>query len=425
MASQHRQEQRQRGPSSCVCYPDEFNSFLRSRICDIDTLRATMAHANFVAMDTEHYDEQKFSSIGLAFVSGLEPVEHPIHPASLTGASEDHEDIHQSRAPSQNIGMTESFCFNIRGFERSHPTSERSWGQVDQDVDAEAINFKVTEAIQQFKEARSEKSLVLVTYSARAELTAISNLFPQLCGLFSAWVDMQPLVLQAYHKNAEYTRLDGLSISLRYAMRTLGFTTGYQPSNLHHAGNDALRTLVIMACVTHENVTCSRLKELEHVIRVNRYRKEQRRLRGTERDRGLHRKRPGPPSQHPHVAKVSMASTTGLEKERRPSHHQGAVMDDQEGGSQLDLPPVDVYRPDQTWDYFSPYEPNAIGRVCREECYYVCVGSETILRQLISDLDRTPACSGAYCLVVEDVSDLHALGVSKREERAEHRRREG
>lgn len=384
-----------------------------------------MAHANYVAMDTEHHDEQDFSSIGLAFASALEPVDHPIHPASLTDGSEHRKATHQPGAPLQNIGMAESICFNIRGFERSRPASERSWGQVDRDVDADAIASKVTECVQRFKEARSEKPLILVTYSARAELTAISNLFPQLCGLFSAWVDLQPLVFEAYHNNTEYTGLDGLSISLRYAMRTLGFTTGYQPSNLHHAGNDALRTLAIMACVTHENVECRRLRELEHVLRVNRYRKEQRRLRGTERDRGLHRKRPGPPSQYPHVAKVTMASTTGLEKEQRSSHHQGAVMDDQEGGSQLHLPPVDVYRPDQTWDFFSPYEPNAIGRVCKEECYYVCVGSETILRQLISDLDRTLACSGAYCLVVEDVSDLHALGVSKREERAEHRRREG
>lgn len=418
------QGQRPHGSSSFTCYPTDFSLFLRSRIRDIETLRTMMGHADFVAMDTEHYDEQGFSSIGLAFASELQPIDQPIHPAAITGTSEERNmAIQQPAGASHTSEMAQSICFNIRGFERSQPTKERIWGQPDKVVEVEAIASAVTDLLQhwQCKEAGSEKPLVLVTHSSRAELTAISTLFPQICGLFSAWVDLQPLVLEVYHKHTNYPRLDGLNISLRYAMRTLGFSTGYQPGTLHHAGNDALRTLAIMACLTYENAECGRLRELEHVLRVNRYRKEQRRLRGTEKDRGLHRKRPGPPSQYPHVAKITMASAGGIEgPEQQGLDHQIEVAEgDQESDRHLFLPPVDIYRPDQTWDFFSPYEPNAIGRVCKEECYYVCVPSQTTLQQLISDLDRTSAWG--LTLLAEDVSDLRALGASKREERAKRR----
>lgn len=365
-------------------------------------------------MDTEHYDEQGFSSIGLAFASELEPVDHPIHPAAITGTSKDRNmAIHQPAGELHTSGMAQSICFNIRGFERAQPTRERIWGQPDRDVDIKAIASAATDFLQQYK-AGSDKPLILVTYSSRAELSAISTLFPQICVLFSAWVDLQPLVLEVYHKRTNYTRLDGLNVSLRSAMRALGFSTGYQPGTLHHAGNDALRTLAIMARLTYENVECGRLRELEHVLRVNRYRKEQRRLKGTEKDRGLHRKRPGPPSEYPHVAKITM-------EQQGPTHQFEVEEDGQESERQLLLPPVNVYRPDQTWDFFSPYEPSAIGRVCKEQCYYVCVPSRITLQQLISDLDRTSACSWAYTLLAEDVSDLRALGASKREERVRRR----
>lgn len=268
---------------SSTCCPIDFNVFLRSRIRDIETLCANIGQANIVAMDTEHGDG--FSSIGLAFAPQIDPVERPIHPADMT--------------------ISQTICFNIRGFERSKPTRERVWGQPDQNVDAQDVASKVVDAVQEFKKADPEKPLMLVTYSSRAELSAISDLVPRLCSLFSNWVDLQPLVMEAYHSHTDYTRLDGLRISLRYAMRILGFDSGYQLANLHHAGNDALRTLAITACRTHENVQFRRLRELEHVLRVNKHRKEQNDLKGTEKSRGLLRKRPGPPSRYPHVAKVT------------------------------------------------------------------------------------------------------------------------
>lgn len=390
----------QRPGRSPACCPTEFNLFLRSGIRDIETLCANMNHANFVAMDTEH--GHGFSSIGLAFASQLDPIERPIHPAAMT--------------------ISQSVCFNIRGFERSKPTRERVWGPPDQDVNAQDVASKVMDAIQEFKKAEPEKPLILVTYSSRAELSAISNLVPQLCNLLSSWVDLQPLVMDAYHSHTDYTRLDGLRISLLYAMRTLGFETGYQPGNLHHAGNDALRTLAIMACLTHENVQFRRIKELEHVLRVNAHRKEQNRLKGTERSRGLHSKRLGPPSRYPHVARVTIVLATDIGEENWATGLSiaGAV-NEQEDETQLHLPPVDIYRPDQVWDFFSPYGPNAIGRVCREDCYYVCVPSPEILQHLIEDLDHNSTCSAAQTVQVEDVSDLRALGAAKREERARRR----
>lgn len=229
----------------------EFKWFLRSRIRDIHTLRANMGHANFIAMDTEHYEWHNFSSIGLAFASYFEPSGYPTHPAAMIGALEKRSlESQQTEGASRKVAMARSICLNIRGFERAHPTRERIWGPPDQDIDVEAVASKVMDFVRQCKEVAPETPLILVTYSAQAELSAISSLFPHLCLLFSNWVDLQPLVLEAYHRHKNFTRLDGLSISLKNAMRILGFSTGYQPKHLHHAGNDALRTLAIMRCLT-------------------------------------------------------------------------------------------------------------------------------------------------------------------------------
>lgn len=405
---------------SPACCPAELNLFLRKRVRDLEALCATMGHANFIAMDTEHGDGVS-SSIGLAFASKLEPVEHPIHPAAMTGVLEEGLIRHPCDGTPPKTAVAQSICFNIRGFERSHPTRERVWGQPDEDIDVGDVASKVMHAVQEFKDAEPETPLILVTYSSRAELSAISNLIPQLCTIFSNWVDLQPLLMDAYHSHTTYTRLDGLLISLRYAMNTLGFHAGYQPANLHHAGNDALRTLAIMACLTHENVQFRRIKELEHVLRMNQFRKEQYRLKGTEKSRGLKRKRPGPPSQYPHVARVTIILATDIGEEGRAGQSFAGAVEEQEDEGQLYLPPMEVWRPNQVWDFFAPYEPNAIGRVCRENCYYVCVPTPEILQHLVQDLDHTSACPAAQDVRVEDVSDLRALGAAKREERAKRR----
>lgn len=406
--------------SSPICSPVEFRLFLRNRINDLQTLRAKMGHANFIAMDTEH--GEGLSSIGLAFASNLAPIGTSIHPAFMTCASEEGGPTaqqNQDAPPEPKIAR--SICFNVRGFQRSQPTRERVWGPPDQEIDVQDVPSKVINAVKEWKEAEFEKPLVLVTYSSREELNAISSLFPQLCHIFSAWVDLQPLVLEAYHRHTNYTRLDGLNISLRYAMKTLGFCIGYQPKDLHHAGNDALRTLAIMACLAHENVQFRRLEELEHVLRVNKYQKEQNRLKGTEKSRGLLRKRPGPPSRYPHVAKVTTVLAPDSGEESRVDQSLSGTVEKQEDKGQLQLPPVHVCRPDQVWDFFSPYNPDAIGRVCRENCYYVCVPSSEILQHLIEDMDHSPVCPEAQAVLVEDVSDLRALGAAKREERAKRR----
>lgn len=413
----------QQPSSSPPCCPTEFNLFLRKRVRDIETLCANMGHANFIAMDTEH--GAGISSIGLAFASTrLKPVEHPINPAAMTGfLEEDGSMQHLPDGTSPKPAIAQSICFNTRGFERSQPTRERVWGQPDEDIDVENVASKVMNAVQESKEAEPEKPSILVTYSSRAELIAISNLIPQLYNLFSNWVDLQPLIMDAYHSQTSYTRLDGLRISLRYAMQTLGFNTGYQPANLHHAGNDAPRTLAIMAYLTHKNVRFRSLNELEHVLRVNKHRKEQYRLKGTEKSRGLKRKRPGPPSQYPHVAKVTLVLAPDIGEEDRAGQTLAGAVEEPEENGRLQLPPVNVCRPDQAWDFFSSYGPNAIGRVCRENCYYVCVPSPEIPHHLIEDLDHTQAsaCPAAQAVLVEDVSDLRALGAAKREERAKRR----
>lgn len=95
--------------------------------------------------------------------------------------------------------------------------------------------------------------------------------------------------------------------------------------------------------------------------------------------------------------------------------------EEQEDEGPLHLPPVDVYRLDQAWDFFSPYEPTAIGRVCKEKSYYVYVSNKAILGQLLCDLDKTLVCQGTPILAVEDVSDVHALGAAKREERVKRK----
>lgn len=399
------------------CSSAEFGFFLRNRIRDLETLRAKMGHANFIAMDTER--GKGLSSIGLAFASDLAPIRNPIDSEFMSGTFEqDVSALHKVEAPPLETGKAQSICFNIRGFERSHPTKERIWGRPDEGIDIQDVTSRITDVVQLWKEAEPGKALVLVTYSSRDELNAISSLFPQLCHMFSTWVDLQPLVMEAYHRHTDYTRLDSLNISLRYAMRTLGFSTGYQPKNLHHAGNDALRTLAILVCLTHENVQLRRLEELEDVLRLKKYRKEQNRLKGTEKSRGLLKKRPGPPWRFPHVAKVTTALAPGSEETRTD---RLLAVKGQEDKKQLYLPPVHVWRPDQVWDFFSPYNPDAIGRVCRENCYYVCLPSPEALHSLIEDLNHIPACPEAQAVLVENVSDMRALGAAKREERAKRR----
>lgn len=135
--------------------------------------------------------------------------------------------------------------------------------------------------------------------------------------------------MEAYHIYTNYTRLNGLRILLRYVMRTLGFSTGYQPADLYHAENDALRTLAIMACLTHKNVTFRILKELEHVLQMNKHRKEQNRSRGTEKSRSLHRKRPRPPSQCPHVARVTLGLAPDTGEEGRASQSLAGAVEEQ------------------------------------------------------------------------------------------------
>lgn len=51
-----------------------------------------------------------------------------------------------------------------------------------------------------------------------------------------------------------YTKFNGLRISLKYAIKTLGFSTRYQLANLHHVGNNVLRTLAIMVCLIVTNL---------------------------------------------------------------------------------------------------------------------------------------------------------------------------
>lgn len=403
-----------------ACDPTDFDLFVRSRIRELGTLCANMGHANFVAMDTEHGDG--VSSIGLAFASKPEPVEYLIHPVVLTGDLEQCDLItHLPQGTPRPTAIARSICFNLRGFRKSIPRKEQPWGQADEAIDFQDVASKVMDAVRGFKEIEPERPLILVTYSSRAELSAMSTLVPQLHRLFSNWVDIQPLLMDAYHSRTNFPRLDG-RVSLRHAMRMLGFRAGYQPCSLHHAGNDALRTLAIMSRLTHENVQFRRIKEVpvEHIPWVNKYQKEQNRLKGTERSRGLLSKRPGPPSRYPHVAKVAMVPAPHIGQEARAGQSLADSMKkDNEG--QLHLPSVDFCKPPQVWDFFSPYEPSAIGRVCRENCYYVCVTTPEILQHLIEDLDRTSACPAGQVLLAEDVSDLCALGTAKREERAKRR----
>lgn len=258
-------------------HSSEFKSFVRNPIRRLDSLREHMGHANFVAIDTEH--GVGVSSIGLAFASDLEPVRYLAHPGVLTG---------YIQGGPWSIPVARSICFNIRGFERFRPTQEQEWSQPDEDINISDVASKIMDAIRKFKEeTQPEKPLILVTYSAKAELKAISTLIPQLHHLFSNLVDIQPLVMEAYHLHTNYAKLHGLAISLRCAMRALCFRGGYQPPRFHHAGNDALRTLAIMVCLTHENVEFDRIKKLEYVLVLNKIRRELRLLERMQRSRGL------------------------------------------------------------------------------------------------------------------------------------------
>lgn len=334
-------------------HSSNFNLFVRSRIRKLDTLREHMGHANFVAIDTEH--GVGVSSIGLAFASNLEPVRYLTHPGVLTG---------YIQGGPWSIPVARSICFNIRGFERSQPTQEQIWSQPDEDINIQDVASKIMDAIRKFKEkTKPEKPLILVTYSAKAELSAISSLIPQLHHLFLTWVDIQPLVMEAYHLHTNYTKLNGLLISLRCAMRALCFRGGYQPTRFHHAGNDALRTLAIMVCLTHENVKFGRIKRLEYVLVLNKLRNEQRLFGGMKRSRGLL-------SNGPDVWAGHLPAAPVVHQE-----YEGPVY----------VPVVDFYKPHQVWD-FSPYGPSAIDRVCRGNCYYGGLPSSEILQHLIEDL---------------------------------------
>lgn len=349
-------------------HSSEFNLFIRSRIRKLDTLREHMDHANFVAIDTEH--GAGVSSIGLAFASNLEPVRYLTHPGVLTG---------YIQGGPWSIPVARSICFNIRGFERSQPTQEEVWSQPDEDINFQDVASKIMDAIRKFKdETKPEKPLILVTYSASAELSAISTLIPQLHHLFLNWVDIQPLVTEAYHLHTNYTRLNGLLISLRCAMRALCFHGGYQPTRFHHAGNDALRTLAIMVCLTHKNVKLGRIKRLEYVLVLKKLRNEQRLLEGMERSRGLLSNRLGPPSQYPHVA------TPYIRREVWAGHLPAAPVVHQEYEGPVYFPVVDFYKPHQVWDF--PYGPSVIDRVCRGNCCYGGLPSSETLQHLIEDL---------------------------------------
>lgn len=357
-------------------HSSEFNLFVRSRIRKLDTLRECMGYANFVAIDTEN--GVGVSSIGLAFASNLEPIRYLFHPGVLTG--------YKQGGP-WSIPVARSICFNIRGFERSQPTQEQEWSQPDEDINIQDVAPKIMDAVRKFKETEPEKPLILVTYSASAELSAISTLIPQLHHLLLSWVDIQPLVMEAYHLHTDYTRLDGLLVSLRCAMRALCFRGGYQPSRHHHAGNDALRTLAIMMCVTHENVKFGRIRKLEHALILNKLGNEQRLLKGTGRSHGLLGNRPGPSSQlkYPHVAKVTAVPAPNIRPEVWADHLPAAPVVHQEYGGPVCSPVVDFYKPHQVWD-FSPYEPSVIDKVCRDSCYYGSLPSSEILQHLIEDL---------------------------------------
>lgn len=355
-------------------HSSKFNLFVRSRIRRLETLREHMGHANFVAIDTEH--GVSVSSIGLAFASDLEPVRYLIHPGVLTG---------YIQGGPWSIPVARSICFNIRGFERSQPTQEQVWSESDEDINIQDVASKVMDAVRKFKETEPGKPLILVTYSASAELSAISTLMPQLYQLFSHWVDIQPLVMEAYHLHTDYTRLDGLLVSLRCAMRALCFRGGYQPPRLHHAGNDALRTLAIMVCLTHENVKFARIRRLEYVLVLNKLRKELRLLERMQRSRGLLSNRPGPPSQYPQVATVNAVPAPNIRPEVWAGHLPAAPVVHQEYEGPVCFPVVDFYKPHKVWD-FSPYESGVIDRACRRNCCYGGLPSSEILQHLIEDL---------------------------------------
>jgi hypothetical protein len=348
--------------STRACDPTDFNLFVQSRIRELGTLCANMGHANFVAMDIEH--GAGVSSIGLAFAPKLGPVRYLNHPEVLTGNREG--------AP-WYTATVRSMCFNIRGFERYKPTEERVWGQPDEDIDIQDVASKVMDTVRMFKETEPERPLILVTYSSSAELSAISALVPQLHRLFSSWVDLQPIVRDVYHSRTNYTRLDGLLPSLRCAMRSLGFRAGFQPAHLHHAGNDALRTIAIMACLTHENVQFRRIKKLERILKWRKHQNEQHPLKGTEESRSLPSNKPEPPSQHSHASKVTVVPAPNIKPEVQAGHSAAGLAEEQE----CKVP--------QVWD-ISPYEPSAIGRVCRENSYYGCLPSSETLQHLIEEL---------------------------------------
>lgn len=134
-------------------HSSEFNLFVRSRICKLDTLREHMGHANFVAMDTEHGPGVGVSSIGLAFASDLRPVRYLTHPGVLTG---------YIWGRPWSIPVARSICFNIRGFERSRPTQEQAWSQPDEAINIPDVASKIIAAIRKFKEeTKPEKPLIL------------------------------------------------------------------------------------------------------------------------------------------------------------------------------------------------------------------------------------------------------------------------
>ena len=114
--------------------------------------------------------------------------------------------------------------------------------------------------------------------------------------------------MDAFHARRNYARLDGLRISLRYAMRTLGSSTGFSIS----------QPICTTPAMTHCELLSSWLSWLAKTcnfedwrswgifLRVNRHQKEQNRPKGTKNNHKILSERLGLPSRYPYVAKVTI-----------------------------------------------------------------------------------------------------------------------
>ncbi|KAI0015226.1 hypothetical protein F4780DRAFT_787209 [Xylariomycetidae sp. FL0641] len=214
----------------------------------LDALEPVIHHCAFVGFDTEGDPRSsKTIDVGLAFLSNLD---HPIQAwDSESGRPSLNRLLKNCNIKACSIKVKaryEDVCsrpidFLKRPVWTDHRRREELRFGCDEFVDIKDLNARVSQHIEGFRRQAAGRDLILVGHSLQIDFERMCSDFPSMTKRFAGWVDLASMI-----KSLSPTRPD-TEVGLGTILTAFGYR--YHDSGLnvmHHAANDAVRTLAAL-----------------------------------------------------------------------------------------------------------------------------------------------------------------------------------